>query len=183
MIEPLRQMPKPCDETTDSGRCPFRVDAVPGEFPAERYERLADTAGLPGAEAPVGAPMFACHHTRDGAPVACAGWLRVCGAQHLGVRMAVAERRLPAEALSGRPDDPELFESYDVMAREQSAGVYDPRRAAESRQRAGHNDDMLTKMTSSGDLRVADRDAGCDMHAPPASFEQGVARTPGARWR
>jgi hypothetical protein len=147
MSAPLLHMPRPCDATDTSGPCPFRVDAPAGEFPASRYEKLADTAGLPGAEVPVGGPMFACHHTRDGAPVACAGWLAVCGDQHLGVRMALAEGRIEPEAVRRPVGGPELFESYDVMAREQADGVYDPDRAAASREAAGHNLPLVQRWT------------------------------------
>jgi hypothetical protein len=135
---PLHAMPRPCDPTDKSGACPFRVDAEPGEFTHERFEKLADTAGAPGAEVPIGGSWFACHHTRDGGEVACAGWLAVCGVDHIGVRMAVSEGRIAAEALRRPADGPDLFESYDVMAREQSRGVYRPDVADEWRRRAGH---------------------------------------------
>lgn len=161
MTEALRHMPRPCDATATSGACPFRVDAAPGEFPAERYELLADTAGLPGAEVPDGGKMFACHHTADGAPVACAGWLRVCGSQHLGVRMALATGRLLPEALVRQPGEPELFESYDVMATQQADGVYDRRQANRSRDRAGHNLSMIAKLTGAGRLRHVT--GGCEI--------------------
>jgi hypothetical protein len=159
MIEPLRHMPRPCDATATSGACPFRVDAEPGEFPAERYELLADTAGLPGAEVPDGGKVFACHHTADGAPVACAGWLRVCGHDHLGVRMALATGRLSPEALVRRDDEPDLFESYDVMATQQADGVYDVHRANRSRDRAGHNLSVIAKLIGGGRLRHVPDDA------------------------
>lgn len=155
MTGPLRYMPRPCDATPASSRngatpasgpCPFRLDAPPGEFTAERYEKLADTAGRPGAEVPVDGPMFACHHTSDGAPVACGGWLAVCGDDHLGVRMAMAEGRLPREATRRPAGGPALFESYDAMATQQAAGVYDQRRANAWRRLAGHGDDLLTQL-------------------------------------
>ena len=141
---PLRYMPPPCEATATSGPCPFRIDALPGEFTAARYEKLADTAGAPGAEAPVGAPMFACHHTADGAPVACAGWLAVAGGDHLGVRLAIAERRLSPSALRP-PDGIALFNSYDEMAVQQARGLYRPDVAATSRQAAGHYLPMVAK--------------------------------------
>jgi hypothetical protein len=172
MRAPIAHMPHPCDETDESGRCPFRVDAAPGEFTADRYELLADTAGLPGAEVPVGGPMFACHHTKAGAPVACAGWLAVCGDQHLGVRMAIAEGRLSVEALSQPGHD--LFSSYDEMAREQADGVYDPSVAATSRRRAGHNRPMIEKWAEH-------LPAACPLD-PPGDLVAGVAEIPGARW-
>ena len=152
----LLHMPKPCDPTTSSGACPFRVDAEPGEFPAERYEQLADTAGGPGAEVPVGGPMFACHHTADGAPVACAGWLAVCGGDHLGVRMAMAEGRLSPEALRRPPGGPILFDSYDDMATQQSDGMYRPDVAEASRARAGHYRTMIDKMTGGMSCEVVE---------------------------
>lgn len=136
-LRPLLHMPRPCDATDKSGACPFRLDAEPGEFTADRYEKLADTAGMPGAEVPVDGPIFACHHTADGAPVACAGWLAVCGLDHLGVRMAISESRLPPRAVR-RPDGVDLFDTYDDMATQQANGMYRPAAAAESRQRARH---------------------------------------------
>lgn len=100
----------PCRE------CPFRRDTKPGQFPACRYEALRDTAGEPGAEAPLGAPLFACHKSPEGREEACAGWLAVAGAEHIGARLAVAMNRLPASALSPGEDWPELFDSYAEMA-------------------------------------------------------------------
>jgi len=144
----LLHMPKPCDATEKSGACPFRLDAEPDEFPAARYEQLAETAGGPGAEVPIGGPVFACHHTSDGAPVACAGWLAVCGVDHLGVRLAVAEGRLSPEALRRPPDGPALFDSYDDMATQQAAGMYRLGAAEAARRRAGHYRNMLDKVTS-----------------------------------
>lgn len=100
----------PCAE------CPFRRDTAPGQFPACRYEALRATAGRPGAEVPVGAPMFACHKSPEGREEACAGWLAVCGIEHLGVRLAVLSGRLEPEHLSAADGWPELYDSYDQMA-------------------------------------------------------------------
>lgn len=166
MADAIAHMPRPCDATDRSGACPFRVDAEPGEFSAARFEKLADTAGSADSVAPLGAPMFACHHTRDlpdgqPAPVACAGWLAVCGRDHIGVRLAVVQGRLPGEVLD-RPDGVELFDTYDDMATQQADGVYDPQRADEWRQRAGH---------------------GRYVQQAEPEFCAGTARTPGARFR
>lgn len=155
MPDQLLHMPNPCDPTRTSGACPFRLDAEPGEFTAERYEKLAETAGAPGAEVPVGGPMFACHHTTDGAPVACAGWLAVCGVDHLGVRMAMADGRLSPEALRRRPDGPPLFDSYEDMATQQADGLYRPAVAESWRGAAGHYRTMLEKFTT---MRVCEID-------------------------
>ncbi len=148
MTGPLRHMPRPCDESPTSGRCPFRRDADPGEFSAERYELLARTAGGPGAEAPFHAPLFACHHTADGAEVVCAGWLAVCGHYHLGVRLALACGRLNPDRIGPLPGWPDLFDTYDEMAAAQSGGAgYDPQTAALYRDDAGHHADVLGKLT------------------------------------
>jgi hypothetical protein len=100
----------PCAE------CPFRRDTASGMFPACRYEALRETAGERGAEAALNAPLFACHKSPEGREEACAGWLAVCGIEHLGVRLAVLTGRLEPEHL--RPADgwPELFASYAEMA-------------------------------------------------------------------
>ncbi|MCM6777896.1 DUF6283 family protein [Nocardia sp. CDC159] len=110
MTVPLRHQKRPCNE------CPWRVDAELSVFPPERYEALACTSGTPGAEAPVGAPMFACHKTAEGREVACAGWLAVAGAEHLGVRLAVASGRISPGALARGDDWPELYASFEEMA-------------------------------------------------------------------
>ena len=104
----------PCAE------CPFRRDTEPGQFPACRYQALQDTAGRPGGEAPLGAPLFACHKSPEGREEACAGWLAVAGYDHLGVRLAVAMGKLPASAVMPGEDWPELFGSYAETAAAQS---------------------------------------------------------------
>jgi Family of unknown function (DUF6283) len=110
MADRLPRRRYPCAE------CPFRRDTEPGQFPACRYEALRATAGAPGAEVPPGAPVFACHMSTEGRDQACAGWLAVCGIEHIGMRIAVLAGRLEPEDL--RPGDgwPELFGSYDEMA-------------------------------------------------------------------
>lgn len=101
---------RPCPE------CPWRVDQPAGRFDACRYDALRVTAGRPGAEAHLGAPIFACHKSHEGRDVACAGWLATVGGAHLGIRLAIASGRLPVEALSPGDDWPELYGSYDEMA-------------------------------------------------------------------
>ncbi len=96
--------------------CPWRRDSLAGEFPAERYEALRTTAGSPGHEAGLGAPIFACHKSEPGRDRACAGWLAVAGIDHLGIRLAVTLGRLPAAVLKPGGDWPDLFSSYDEMA-------------------------------------------------------------------
>ncbi|WP_436759385.1 DUF6283 family protein [Streptosporangium sp. V21-05] len=113
----------PCNE------CPWRRDAQPGQFSACRYDALASTSGAPGAEAPPSAPMFGCHKGEPGtnADLACAGWLAVAGENHLGIRIAVAQRRLPVEALTPGAGWPDLYGSYEEMAAaNQGSAVLDP---------------------------------------------------------
>lgn len=106
---------KPCAE------CPWKKSSEPGKFPKERYEALERTHGSDGAEAPLGAPMFACHMTPEGREKACAGWLATEGNNHLGVRLAVITGRLPGETLEPKEGWPELFDSFDDMARTQAS--------------------------------------------------------------
>lgn len=106
----LRRRRYPCSE------CPFRRDTPPGKFPSSRYEALHVTVGQPEAEAPLGAPAFACHKSPEGLDEACAGWLAVCGIEHLGMRLAVITGRLEPGDLRPRDDWPELFATYEEMA-------------------------------------------------------------------
>ena len=105
---------RPCAE------CPWRRDVAPGQFTRERFDALADTAGSPGEEAPLGAPMFACHKSPVGAEDACAGWLAVSGVEHMGVRLAIASGRLDPQVLDAPEDWPILFDSFDEMAHTQA---------------------------------------------------------------
>ncbi|MEC3995225.1 DUF6283 family protein [Actinacidiphila sp. DG2A-62] len=103
------------------GNCPWRKDVEPGEFPASRYEELRVTSEQrEGHEPGIGAPLFACHKTPEGREIACAGWLAAVGHRHIGVRLAVAQRRLPPEVLHPGDDWPELFDTYDEMATRQA---------------------------------------------------------------
>lgn len=77
---------------------------------------LRATAGAPGREAALRAPIFACHKSEPGRDRACAGWLAVAGINHLGIRVAVALGRLPASRLRPAEDWPDLFDSYEEMA-------------------------------------------------------------------
>ncbi len=109
-VRPLPRVHRPCLE------CPWKRTSPPGQFDACRYEALTDTAGTPGAEAPLDAPIFACHKTQEGGDRACAGWLAVVGRDHLGVRFMVATGRLDPAALEPGPDWPPLYESYAELA-------------------------------------------------------------------
>ena len=111
----LPRMNRPCAE------CPWRRDTDPGQFESCRYDALRETSGMPGREAHMRAPMFACHKSPEGAERACAGWLAVAGYEHLGVRILLITGRLDASALTPGDDWPELFSSYEEMAATQGA--------------------------------------------------------------
>lgn len=113
-VSQVPRVKRPCAE------CPWKVDTEPGQFPACNYERLRNTSDVdeqPG----INDPFFACHKTPEGEERACAGWLAVEGHAHVGVRLAVAMGRLPAEALEPGPDWPQLFGSFREMAERQAA--------------------------------------------------------------
>ncbi|WP_433235347.1 DUF6283 family protein [Streptosporangium sp. CA-135522] len=102
------------------GECPWQVSAELGKFPAERYEELRATCQPNAAGVPPlpGTPMFGCHvgDPKTGEDLACAGWLAVEGFEHIGVRLALADGRIPASALQPGHNWPELYPSYEAMA-------------------------------------------------------------------
>lgn len=97
---------RPCIE------CPWRVDVAPGQFPPERYEALRGTTGEPGREAPLGAPLFACHKAPEGGEFVCAGWLAAVGLENLTARLLAVQGRLTGVGFHPGDDWPELHGSY-----------------------------------------------------------------------
>ncbi len=96
--------------------CPWRVDqtaaAIPN-FSLELAEGLAATCPDERGMGPeFGAAQFACHQSRDGAEVVCAGWLAVAGHAHPGVRLDVLRGTVDHAALSPGEDWPELHQSF-----------------------------------------------------------------------
>lgn len=96
--------------------CPWRVDqdatAIPG-FSLELAERLAATSPDERGFGPdFGAPQFACHQSRDGGEIVCAGWLAVVGGAHPAVRLNVALGHTPACALNPGEGWPDLHGSF-----------------------------------------------------------------------
>lgn len=101
---------KPCPS------CPWRVDqdaaAIP-HFSLDLAEGLAATCPDEHGMGPdFGAAQFACHQSRPGEEVVCAGWLAVVGACHPAVRMQVFAGTLPVEALAPGEDWPALHEAF-----------------------------------------------------------------------
>lgn len=114
--------------------CPWKRSTPPGQFTAARFEALSNTSGSRNSsghdtrtapEVGLNAPMFACHKTAEGKEIACAGWLAVEGADHLGIRLAVITGHIPADALAPKPGWPELFNGYEEMAAAQGRSPTD----------------------------------------------------------
>jgi hypothetical protein len=70
-----------------------------------------------------GASMFACHQSKQGAEITCAGWMATVGNRHPGVRLAVAMGRLDAPALQVGDGWPDLHQNYQqVLGKLQASG-------------------------------------------------------------
>lgn len=113
----------PCDE------CPIRADNADNpksKFPARKWRELAESVwnektGSPGLDA----ILFGCHKGEPGTnnDLACAGWMAQFGAEHVAVRIALLQGRLPAEALSPSANWPPLHETWaDVVEAQTSDG-------------------------------------------------------------
>ncbi len=107
MSEPIRQwaMKKTCSE------CPWLKTAMPGRFPPERYEALKETAN--GSFCGFPQPLFACHKSRDGEELTCAGFLKVVGYDNIAVRLAAMRERVDLSEIEASGP---LYGSYKKMA-------------------------------------------------------------------
>ena len=103
----------PCTE------CPWVMTTPPGQFSAERYAAIRHTTGTENDQAPLGAPLFACHKSAEGHHVPCAGWLAAVGLESISVRVLVSQGALPASVLRPGKGWPRLFTNYEEMARHQ----------------------------------------------------------------
>lgn len=116
MAQPLPRRAYPCSE------CPVRSDNTDNprsKFPAWKWRALRATIDDgTGGSAPLGAPLFGCHKGEPGtnADLACAGWLAAFGDRSVTVRLAVAQGRLPADALAPAEGWPPLHADWDEMA-------------------------------------------------------------------
>lgn len=103
----MRHLPKPCPS------CPWRMNARASEIPnfdMELAEGLTDTT-----TGELGAPIMACHQSREGNSFPCAGWLVKHGQDSIAIRINVMTERLPPEALTPGEDWPELHETYEEV--------------------------------------------------------------------
>jgi len=96
--------------------CPWRLDATAQDIPhfdLDLAENLAATCPDERGMGPdFGACMFACHQSKEGREIACAGWMATVGHRHPGVRLAVAMKRLDASALRPGALWPALHPNY-----------------------------------------------------------------------
>ena len=121
----LCTLSKPCPS------CPWRLDKDAHDIPnfdMEKAEGLAaccpDRRGF-GPD--FGATLFACHQSKDGGEMACAGWLAAVGHRHPGVRLAVVMNRLSPDALRPGADWPEMHTSYHDVLHKLRVSISDER--------------------------------------------------------
>ena len=109
----LTTIAKPCLS------CPWRVDKDAADIPNFDLELAEGLAGCCPDKRNMGpdyrASMFPCHQSKDGAEIACAGWLATVGHRHPGVRLAVAVGRLDASALRPGNGWPVLHPNYQQV--------------------------------------------------------------------
>jgi hypothetical protein len=109
----LTTIAKPCPS------CPWRVDKDATDIPnfdlasAEGLAKCCPDDRNIGPD--FGATMFACHQSKDGAEIACAGWMAAVGHRHPGVRIAVAMGRLDPPALRPGLRWPRLHKNYQQV--------------------------------------------------------------------
>lgn len=109
----LSTLSKPCPS------CPWRVDKDAMDIPNFNLvlaEGLAECCPDKRGMGPdFGASMFACHQSKEGAEIACAGWMATVGYRHPRVRLAVTMGRLHSSALRPGADWPSLHANYQQV--------------------------------------------------------------------
>lgn len=106
--------------------CPWRREAhagdIPGGFSLVLAEGLAATSPDEHGFGPeLASPQFACHQSRDGDEVVCAGWLAAVGNAHPAVKVAVLRGTIHPSALQPRPGLHETFAEVIEKLREDVA--------------------------------------------------------------
>jgi Family of unknown function (DUF6283) len=87
----------PCDE------CPWRRDVPPGKFPPQRFIALASTAY------DLAMTIFACHRSKVGHEIVCAGYLMQQSAHNLRLRLS-------RQSFDDVSSPVALFDDYREMA-------------------------------------------------------------------
>lgn len=115
----LEYRQRPCVATRATPRgCPWARGTDLAAFDAGDMRMLARAHGAPGAEAPVNAPVIACHKDQDDTahPLRlCAGWLTVIGPYHLGVRLQTLNGRLTGEGPVPDATWPQLYDDTPAV--------------------------------------------------------------------
>jgi len=112
----MATMPEPKPARQPCLSCPWRLDQDARDIPNFSLTLAESLAGTcpdhRGMGPDFGAPLFACHQSKVGAEVHCAGWLARVGHAHPGVRLAVTSGRLDPSHLEPGSDWPALHDSY-----------------------------------------------------------------------
>lgn len=99
--------------------CPWRVEKDAADIPRfslTKAESLAKTSPCENGFGPSFTDnMFACHQSKIGEELACAGWLAAVGHAHPRVRLAVIQGSLPHSALSPGKDWPQLHSTFQEV--------------------------------------------------------------------
>lgn len=120
VAESWRVLPQPCPS------CPWRRDQSAQDIPNFSLQMARGLASTCPDERGIGpafdAELFACHQSKVGDEVPCAGWLAMVGSAHPAVRLAVMGNRLPAAALDPGPGWPGLHSTYPEVLQKLEAG-------------------------------------------------------------
>ncbi|WP_436220433.1 DUF6283 family protein [Acidovorax sp. LjRoot118] len=118
-----RTLTQPCPS------CPWRLDQGAQDIPefslAKAQELVATCPNERGHGPDFGAALFACHQSKSGSEIPCAGWLAAVGHAHPHVRLAVLHGRLAPGALETGPGWPPLHDNYGQVLRKLEAGCVD----------------------------------------------------------
>jgi hypothetical protein len=111
----VRHPAEPCPS------CPWRTDQTALDIPnfdIRLAERLAATCPDAKNMGPsFDASIFACHQSKPGREIACAGWLASVGRAHPVVRLAVGTGKLDVAALGPGEGWPALHRTYPEVLR------------------------------------------------------------------
>jgi hypothetical protein len=92
--------------------CPWRVGQHADEIPNFDLELAEGLVGTTSDQ--LGAPIFACHQSREGREVICTGWLWRYGADSIAVRLQMLRGELSPCDLVPDPSI-ELHETFDEV--------------------------------------------------------------------
>lgn len=129
----MSEVRKPCLS------CPWRVDAHAQDIPnfsLDLAENLTHTC-----DGELTSPIFACHQSRIGEEIVCAGWLARYGWDSIPIRLRMVRGEMGPEGLDPGEDWPELHKTFEEMI---------------TKLREDHAVDMTTTETTNGLSFVVD---------------------------